>query len=188
MTTRIYIAGAWVEQHTRARPMGEAVRKAGLLITHDWTVPEGDVCSCGDNVTMHAGGHTHERTEDTRPGRCRACACPAFNGIGQGSDSTLSREYRLEHSALELQAVAEAEIFWLLAANTQGSCGAWVELGAALMARKLRTDLAHAPLERPRIIVSGPKNRRALFTEQADALFLTDGLALAHILMMTGAR
>lgn len=34
---KIYIAGAWVEQHTRARPMIAAVRAAGLVVTCDWT-------------------------------------------------------------------------------------------------------------------------------------------------------
>jgi hypothetical protein len=40
--SRIYIAGAWVVQHQRARPMIAKVREAGLVVTCDWTVAEGD--------------------------------------------------------------------------------------------------------------------------------------------------
>lgn len=36
---RLYIAGAWIEQHKRARPMVSRARAAGVEIVHDWTVP-----------------------------------------------------------------------------------------------------------------------------------------------------
>ena len=37
---RVYVAGAWVEQWERARPMIARLREAGIEITHDWTVVE----------------------------------------------------------------------------------------------------------------------------------------------------
>jgi hypothetical protein len=36
----VYVAGAWVEQWERARPMIARLREAGFAITHDWTVAE----------------------------------------------------------------------------------------------------------------------------------------------------
>jgi hypothetical protein len=36
----VYVAGAWVEQWERARPMIARLRQAGFAITHDWTVAE----------------------------------------------------------------------------------------------------------------------------------------------------
>jgi hypothetical protein len=177
----VYVAGAWVEQHTRARPMLDRLRATGIAIAHDWTVPEGDICACGEHRDKH---------KDGGKGACiwgegeLANDCQAFNGIGVGSDSLLSREYRLEHSALELSAVRDADVFLLLAPNTQGSCGAWVELGAALMARMLRVSEHDGTSRRPRIIVAGPKNRRALFTERADYLAPTDDDAFEYILAL----
>lgn len=37
---KVYVAGAWVEQWERARPMIARLREAGIEITHDWTVAE----------------------------------------------------------------------------------------------------------------------------------------------------
>ena len=179
---RIYIAGAWVEQHTRARPMMAAVRKAGLTVTHDSTVPEGEICMCGEHVRDHI-----IKPPGGRPGGCRMCPCAAFNGIGVGSDSNLTIEYRLTHSELELAAVESAEIVWHLAPNAQGSAGSWVELGAALMARRLRKVATDGTSGLPRIVVSGPKNRRTLFTERADVLLSTDAEALQFIVTMAQA-
>lgn len=176
MSLRIYISGSWVEQHTRARPMMAAVRQMGLTVTYDWTVPEGDVCACGDHVTMHA-----PPSEGARPGICKACGCGGFNGIDQGSDADLTREYRIEHSGLELDAVYRADILWHLAPNTHGSAGSWVELGAALMLRRVRVDATDGTSGKPYIIVSGPKNRRSMFTERANILLPTDEEALAHL-------
>jgi Nucleoside 2-deoxyribosyltransferase len=36
----VYVAGAWIEQETRARPWIAKLRAAGIHITHDWTVAE----------------------------------------------------------------------------------------------------------------------------------------------------
>ena len=177
MSLGIYIAGAWVEQYTRARPMMAAVCQMGLTVTYDWTVPEGDVCACGDHVTLHAP----PPSEGARPGICKACGCGGFNGVGQGSDADLPREYRIEHSGLELDAVYRSSILWHLAPNAQGSSGSWVELGAALMLRRVRVEATDGTSGTPYIIVSGPKNRRAIFTEQADILTATDEDALWHL-------
>jgi hypothetical protein len=35
----VYVAGAWSEQMTRAKPAMSALRKAGIVVTHDWTLP-----------------------------------------------------------------------------------------------------------------------------------------------------
>jgi hypothetical protein len=37
---RVYVAGAWIEQHERARPVMEKLRAAGFVITQDWTRPK----------------------------------------------------------------------------------------------------------------------------------------------------
>jgi len=37
---RIYVSGAWLEQHERARPVMERLRTAGFIITQDWTRPK----------------------------------------------------------------------------------------------------------------------------------------------------
>lgn len=39
---KVYVAGAWVEQKERAKPMIAALRKHGVHITCDWTVEESD--------------------------------------------------------------------------------------------------------------------------------------------------
>lgn len=36
---RVYIAGAFVEQEERAKPMMAACKQKGITITHNWTVP-----------------------------------------------------------------------------------------------------------------------------------------------------
>lgn len=40
-TLKLYVAGAWVEQHSRARVYIAKLRTAGIEITCDWTVAEG---------------------------------------------------------------------------------------------------------------------------------------------------
>lgn len=181
---KIYIAGAWVEQHTRARPMIAAVRAAGLVVTCDWTQAEGDVCLCGCSKGKHYGA---ERNFDGYFGVCRECGpagCKAFNGIGVGSDSALTPEQRRTFAQADLDGVLSADIVWLLAANDKGACGSWVELGAALAvnAWQKRIDELEGPSGQPiRIVVSGVKNKRTIFTELADKLFDTDAEALAYI-------
>jgi hypothetical protein len=102
MATRIYVAGAWVEQDTRARPMMAAVRGAGrgFSITHDWTTPR-------------------EERE-------------ARKAQGITADAHLSQQERRQHALEDLRGVEEADVFWLLAPEGKEGCGSWVELGYAL--------------------------------------------------------
>lgn len=202
MTTSIYIAGAWVEQHQRARPMIAKVRAAGLSVTCDWTQAEGDVCSCGHHRQEHAPfadcGEGWRAVESTRcerylptghVGDVERCTCPMFVGIGSGSDSQLTDADRIKYAQADLDGVLQADIVWLLAANDKGACGSWVELGAALAlraeaSRQTLTWRMRAALGGylPRIVVSGPKNKRTIFTELADKLFETDEEALAYVI------
>lgn len=166
--TAIYVAGAWVEQHFRARPMIAKLREAGHTITCDWTQAEGDVCECG-----HPRSH-HSEVPVTGSYCCDRC--PGFNGIGTAVDANLSPADRKRFALADLDDVLSADIVWLLAANDKGACGSWVELGAALAARRIRG----MPI--PELVVSGPKWNRTIFTELADETFATDEEALAYVL------
>src|ERR1700722_1505304 len=186
MTLSIYIAGAWIEQHQRARPMLARVREAGITVTHDWTQPEVDVCMCGDSRLEHP------KQGDPPVTYCLACACSQFVGIGVGgSDSKLTPEQRRTWAREELRGVLDADVFWLLAANSRTSTGAWVELGAALTAQRMRKlyegendypEQRHRPL----IVVSGAQWNRTLFTELVDQHFDTDEAALKAVLALRG--
>jgi hypothetical protein len=197
---RVYIAGAFIEQHFRARPMMAKLRDAGVTISHDWTQAEGNVCSCGHEKRHHAPqascpasgwrATTSTRCEWALPtghvGDIERCPCSAFNGIGVGSDSALTPKQRKQFALDDLQGVLTADVVWLLAANSQGASGSWVELGAALALRSLRTTMAAAMKNitrgelspPPKIIVSGPKWQRTIFTELADKTFSSDDEAL----------
>ena len=172
---KAYVAGAWVEQHQRARPMIARLREAGVDITMNWPQAEGDVCACGHHRDDHGPASAPEDPS------CIGllCECPMFNGIGSGGDSQLSDADRIKYAQADLDGVLQADIVWLLAANDKGACGSWVELGAAQSARQLRVALGFGPS--PIIFVSGPKNKRTIFTELADKLFETDEEALAYI-------
>ena len=147
---KVYVAGAWVEQHERARPMIAELRAAGIEITHDWTRAEGEV------IRNAAGGVVQ-------------------------SDADLDVEDRKRHALEDLRGVLAADVVWLLAPNDKGACGAWVELGAALALRGAwDPNPARAASYTPRIIVSGPKARRSIFTELAET-YDTDEAAFAVI-------
>jgi hypothetical protein len=191
---KIYIAGAWVEQHQRARPMLARVREAGLTVSCDWTQAEGDVCACGHHRQEHAPfadcgeGWRAEgttRCEKQLPtghvGDVERCTCASFNGIGSGGDSLLTDADRRKYAQADLDGVLAADIVWLLAANDRGACGSWVELGAALAA-KTRFAMVPSSAKPPHIVVSGPKCKRTIFTELADVLFETDEAALAYVI------
>ena len=168
---KAYIAGAWVEQHQRARPMIAKVREAGLDVTTDWTQAEGDVCSCGAPPARARTVRRH------RCGRARRVAAPPrglcavllrrFNGIGSGGDSQLTDTDRIKYAIADLEGVLTADIVWLLAANDKGACGSWVELGAALALRQTRMLATDGTSGTPRIVVSGPKWKRTIFTQLA---------------------
>jgi hypothetical protein len=198
----IYVAGAWVEQHQRARPMIARLREAGLVITHDWTQPEGDVCSCGHGRADHAIFDALRARLAMLP-QCTKCPCERFNGIGAGGDSQLSADDRRRHAAADLDGVLRANIVWLLATSDKGASGSWVELGAALAARQIRKDLFQRfrflhpdPKERadeqvppapPIIVVSGPKRNRTIFTELADQKFDSDEVAFQQVVSIAEA-
>ncbi|MDE2022228.1 MAG: hypothetical protein KGI71_04960 [Patescibacteria group bacterium] len=180
---RVYVAGSWVEQHTRARVYIGKLREAGHTITCDWTQAEGDVCACGHHRSKHT--ETPIAGDSCFPGfPGNPCSCPGFNGIGVGSDSKFSAEDRRKYALADLNGVLDADLVWLLAANTQGACGSWVEFGLAIASKADRLDwgirVFHQEYE-PRVIVSGLKARRTIFTELADKLFDTDEEAFAWI-------
>jgi len=190
---RVYVAGAWVEQHQRARPMIAALRGSGLVeITCDWTQAEGDVCSCGCHRQQHAplsDPGAWRLVESTRcetmlptghVGDVERCACNAFNGIGAGGDSQLTAENRRKYAIADLKGVIAADLVWLLAANDRGASGSWVELGAALSLRDITVKTLSGP--RPKVVVSGPKWQRTIFTELADKTIERDDIALEYVL------
>jgi len=182
---RVYIAGAFVEQHFRARPMMAKLREAGITISHDWTQAEGDVCSCGHGRDRHGKKGTRWETqcEQMMPtghvGDVEPCPCPAFNGIGAGSDAALTPEQRKQFALDDLKGVLTADVMWLLAANDKGACGSWVELGAALAAREYQRVYEKGP--NVKIVVSGAKWNRTIFTELADQTFVSDEEALNYV-------
>ncbi|MHB8387573.1 MAG: hypothetical protein ACYDDA_05015 [Acidiferrobacteraceae bacterium] len=197
--TAIYIAGAWVEQHHRPRPMIAKLREAGVEITCDWTQAEGDVCACGHHRQKHApfacdgleSGCSHGTRcwFGTEGGMAfndlsappSECACRSFNGIGSGGDSLLTDADRRKYAQADLDGVLAADIVWLLAANDRGACGSWVELGAALARRELCRNAGVRPAA-PHIVVSGPKCKRTIFTELADRWDEDDELALGYVI------
>jgi nucleoside 2-deoxyribosyltransferase-like protein len=100
-------------------------------------------------------------------------------------DSDHSVPVRIERASGNLAGIRQADYLWLLAPETKGSCGAWVELGYALALRSEREYGDHTTGlfgGHPRVVVSGAKNRRSVFTELADRLFDTDQLALAWLI------
>ena len=192
MSLKVYVASAWIEQHQRARPMIARLRAIGVEITCDWTQAEGDVCSCGHHRQEHApyAVATAPEIERATAYGCQTsgCGCTSFNGIGIGGDSKLTNESRRKYAEADLRGVLDADVVVLLAANSQGACGSWVEFGAALTARRLREERivegcgptidARAT---PTLVVAGLKNRRTIFTELADHLVDTDDEAFAIV-------
>lgn len=139
---RVYVAGAWVEQNYRAKPMIAAIKARSIVCTHDWTAAEG-----------------------------------AIHG---SSDADLTHVQRRQFAEEDLKGIRGADVLWLLAPEAKGSCGAWVELGYALAMREFYRgfNLPEFRDDSTRVIVSGPKNKRSIFTELTDRLFDTDEEAL----------
>jgi hypothetical protein len=75
-------------------------------------------------------------------------------------------------AALDLAAVAESRLFWLLLPREKSE-GAATELGAALTLRAIGR-----PIE---VIVSGPMLDSRLFPARADRIFPDHGEALAYV-------
>jgi hypothetical protein len=207
--TKIYVAGAWAEQHRRARPMISKARAAGLVVTHDWTQTEEDVCACGHHRQEHQPfkpaasirGCTYIVQEADRSSSPTYCSCGAFNGVGTGGDSALTAEKRRAFAFADLRGVLDADVVWLLAADDTNACGSWVELGVAIAARQFRPQKEMVPpVCFPYIVVSGPQWRRTIFTEPMmhnilatfdgwtgpDAVFESDEEALQHVVETSG--
>jgi hypothetical protein len=170
---RVYVAGAWVEQWERARPMIARLREAGIDITHDWTVAE--------------QRHREHDFVDTEYGSIQIKRCRHCRAVADGVpclplvDSDITPAERALHARNDLKGVLLAEVVLLLAANDKGACGSWVEMGAALAARDLR---GRQTLSLPYIIVCGEKNRRTIFTELADQLCATDDDGFAAVMLL----
>jgi hypothetical protein len=162
------------------------LEEAGLVCSCNWTVAEGDVCSCLHHRQRHAPYAKDEVDVLRPPFACAECPCDSFIGIGSGGDSQLSNDDRRKYAQADLDGVLTADVFWLLAANDKGACGSWVELGAALSRREWNSlsacDCCPPGPSSPTIIVSGPKMGRTIFTELADLCCSTDEEALEHIL------
>lgn len=183
---KVYVAGAWVEQHWRARPMIARLREAGHVITCDWTQAEGNVCACGHHRSEHGTikGRACSGSEMIAGGAIAlSCMCSAFNGLGvSGGDAALSPEDRRKYAQADVDGVLAADVVWLLAANTQNACGSWVEFGVALGVCEHANTMSKIGVALgPTIVVSGLKNRRTIFTELAHRLFDTDEEAFAWI-------
>ncbi len=63
---KVYVAGAWVEKEHRASMWMERLRKAGIIITHDWTV---DDVACTVLTDAHLPpGERKKRADDDLKG------------------------------------------------------------------------------------------------------------------------
>ena len=165
---RVYVAGAWTERHERAAPMVVRLCKAGLSITYDWaTVVENEKVKCSD---CSGSGRAPLDTCTTANGCFISFACPRCVGLGIAppKDADRSPEYRRKHARAELIGVRDADIVWLMAGNSDGAVGSWVELGAALAYHR-------------EIVVSGKNRNRTIFTELALQRFETDEEAFEWI-------
>lgn len=85
-------------------------------------------------------------------------------------DALLSAEERAQYAETDLDAIAEADVFWLLAPEN-ASTGAWVELGYAL---SYQDGLS--------IVVSGAARRRCIFVSLADSQFEAHDTACEYII------
>lgn len=107
---------------------------------------------------VEAQGHmiTHDWTEAVMA-----------NG-GEGNPVGLSNEAAAEYATLDLQAVAQAGVIWLMCPD-KPTCGAWVQLGYALAIKE------HYP--RLRILISG-NMAQCIFTRLGTHFFKTHEEAL----------
>ena len=100
-----------------------------------------------------------------------------------GRDHELSAAHRLALARAVLQSTRGCTVLVLLVPRPPAaSIGAWVELGAAIEARRRR--------ESPAIVVAGPDAARTIFTDLADAVCESDeeAVATAVALAATFAR
>lgn len=91
--------------------------------------------------------------------------------IAEGkTDALLTNEERAQYAEADLDAIAQADVFWLLAPENP-STGSWVELGYAL---SCQDGLS--------IFVSGPGRTRCIFVACADGQFQSHEEACQFIL------
>ena len=68
MKFSVYVAGASSERATRARPVMEALKRAGYDVTHDWT----------ESVDMHGANNEHGTLT---PAQLERCALEDYRGV-----------------------------------------------------------------------------------------------------------
>ena|ERR1700687_3900051 len=124
-------------------------------------------------VKLRAAGH--EITYDWIPSLER---CAELEAAGINSDAGLSGADRLRFAVADRDGVLTADLLWVLCSNTQAGAGHWVELGIAIGARCRRHELGGFL---PRIVVSGAKRNRTIFTALADCSMEHDEDALQWI-------
>lgn len=99
----VYVAGAWLEQATRAKVVIRALRSKGARITHDWTLPD-------DHPTLATLAEKMEKSE-------------------YGLSTVVRRGYALA----DLRGVREADLVYLAVPGYEGrGAGCFVETGYAL--------------------------------------------------------
>lgn len=106
---------------------------------------------------------THDWTVDETP-----CA-PGY------TDKDLPVGERRSRAEADTIGVLKADVLWLLAPTERGASGAWTELGIALGASWCNDD------SNLKIVASGAKHDRTIFTSLADASFRKDEDAFEYI-------
>ena len=106
------------------------------------------------------------------------CAIVRDNGGPDRSNMVDSAERARAIATADLDAVAEADVFWLVVPAAP-SIGCWVKIGVACAARAL--PCGGRP--HPTIIISADRGQ-TIFTALADVAFPTHDEALAHLLAL----
>jgi hypothetical protein len=109
----VYVAGAWLEQATRAKPVIRALRSKGVRITHDWTLPDGhpDLATPAEVIGGSLAGPAPMKKDEYK------------------LDTVVRRGYALA----DLRGVREADLVYLAVPGYEGrGAGCFVETGYAL--------------------------------------------------------
>jgi hypothetical protein len=89
----VYVAGAWLEQATRAKVLIRALRSRGVRITHDWTLPDGHPELTGEKEMVKSEygleprvrrGYALADLRGVREADLLLLAVPAHEGRGAG--------------------------------------------------------------------------------------------------------
>lgn len=86
-----------------------------------------------------------------------------------GYDSDLTHEQASKYASDDLKGVTDADVVWHIVADYEGSRGAYVEVGAAIIGKKL-------------LFVSGPTWRKSIFHHLAAAQFDTHKEAFEQLI------